>query len=148
MNNIHIKDIDYNNEWIVKKIRIKPGQEKYIESVDECLEEAKEVKEFHPVAICRGEEIVGFAMYGCFGPNKETWIDRIMIDEKFQGKGLGRKALLKLIAIVKEKYDINEIYLSIIEGNEEAQHLYRSIGFEFTNEKDPNGELIFKYTEK
>ncbi|UJF15911.1 GNAT family N-acetyltransferase [Jeotgalibaca sp. MA1X17-3] len=146
MNTVYMKDIDDTNESTVRNIRIKPGQEKYIESVDECLAEAKEIQEFHPVAICSEEDIVGFAMYGSFGPDKDTWIDRIMIDEKFQGKGLGRKAMLNLIDIVQKEYDINEIYLSIIEGNEAAQHLYNSIGFVFTNEKDPNGELIFKYT--
>lgn len=147
MNTVYMKDIDDTNESIVRNIKIKPGQEKYIESVDECLAEAKEIQEFHPVAICSEGDIVGFAMYGSFGSDKDTWIDRMMIDEKYQGKGLGRKAMLRLIDIVKEEYDINE-YLSIIEGNEAAQHLYNSIGFEFINEKDPNGELIFKYIDK
>lgn len=84
-------------------------------------------------------------MYGSFGPNKDTWIDRIMIDEKFQGKGLGRKAMQKLIEIVSKEYGVKVIYLSIIEENEVAFNLYKSIGFVFINERDPNGELIFKY---
>ncbi len=29
-------------------------------------------------------------MYGSFGPNKDTWIDRIMIDENIKGKGYGK----------------------------------------------------------
>ena len=145
MNNIYITDIDDTNELIVRNIRIKPEQEKYIETVDECLSEAKEDQQYHPVAIYSGENMVGIAMYGSFRPSKETWIDRIMIDEKFQGKGLGKKVMLKLIDIVRKEYDIKEIYLSIIEGNKVAYNLYTDIGFVCTDEKDPNGELIFKY---
>ncbi len=85
-------------------------------------------------------------MYGSFGPNKDTWIDRIMIDEKYQGKGFGRIAMTSLINIVSKKYDVNTIYLSIVEENTLAYSLYKSIGFEYINEKDVNGELIFKYT--
>ncbi len=85
-------------------------------------------------------------MYGSFGPNKDTWIDRIMIDEKYQGKGFGKIAMINLIKIVSEKYGVNTIYLSIVEENISAYNLYKSIGFEYINEKDVNGELIFKYT--
>ncbi len=146
MNNIYIADIDETNECMVRNIKVKPGQAKYIESVDECLAEAKEIQQWHPVAIYSEEEIIGFAMYGSFGPNKDTWIDRIIIDEKFQGKGLGKKAMLKLIDIVAHEYEIKVIYLSIVEENKVAYQLYKDIGFVFMNEKDPNGELIFKYT--
>lgn len=145
MNNIYFRDIDGTNESIVKKIELKPGQEGFIETVDECLKEASKYKEWHPVAIYCYEKIIGFAMYGSFGPNKDTWIDRIMIDKKYQGKGFGKTAMKSLIDIVSKEYEVNTIYLSIVEGNKLAYNLYKSIGFEYMNEKDANGELIFHY---
>lgn len=42
----------------------------------ECLEEAARYPEWHPVVIYHEEELIGFAMYGSFGVNKDTWIDR------------------------------------------------------------------------
>lgn len=146
MGNMFFKDIDYNNESIVRKIKLKHGQENFIETVDECLKEANIYKQWSPVAIYYNEEVIGFAMYGSFGPNKDTWIDRIMIDEKYQGKGYGKMAMMNLIEIVSKKYEVNTIYLSIVEENILAYNLYKSIGFEYINEKDANGELIFKYT--
>lgn len=143
---MYFRDIDNTNECIVRNIKLKPGQEKFIETVDECLKEANTYHEWHPVAIYYDEEVIGFAMYGSFGTNKDTWIDRIMIDEKYQGKGLGKMAMTKLIDIVSKEYGVNVIYLSIIEENRKAYSLYKSLGFEFMNERDPNGELIFKYT--
>ncbi len=146
MSHVYFRDIDQTNEWCVKNIKLKPGQEKFIETVEDCLIEAHTYEEWRPVAIYYEEEIIGFAMYGSFGPNKDTWIDRIMIDENYQGKGLGRLAMSKLIDVVSQEYGVNVIYLSIVEENRIAYRLYKRMGFEYINEKDPNGELIFKYT--
>ena len=146
MGNMHFKVIDDTNELLVRRIKLKAGQEKYIETVDECLKEAEIHHQWRPVAIYLDEQAIGFAMYGTFGPNKDSWIDRIMIDEKFQGKGLGRLAMGKLIEVVSREYGVNVVYLSIIEDNQIAYRLYESMGFEFINERDPNGELIFQYT--
>ena len=149
MSNVHFKNIDNSNEYKVRSIKLKPGQEKFIETVDECLKEADTYREWHPIAIYNDTEIIGFAMYGSFSLNKDTWIDRIMIDEKYQGKGYGKIAMMKLIDIVSKEFEVNVIYLSISDENKTAYSLYKSIGFEFMNERDPNnGELLFKYTIK
>lgn len=149
MSNVHFKNIDNTNEYKVRNIKLKPGQEKFIETVDECLKEAETFNEWHPVAIYYEDEIIGFAMYGSFGLNKDTWIDRIMIDEKHQGRGYGKLAMMKLIDMVSKEYEVNVIYLSITEGNSTAYNLYKNIGFESMNERDSNnGELLFKYTIK
>lgn len=145
MINMHFKAIDSTNESEVRNIKLKHGQEKFIETVDQCLEEASIYSQWQPVAVYNGEEVVGFAMYGSFGPNRDTWIDRIMIDEKYQGRGFGRAAMVKLIDIVSKKYEVNVVYLSIIEENQVARKLYESIGFQYINEKDENGEPIFQY---
>lgn len=93
-----------------------------------------------------GETVVGFAMYGSFGPNRDTWIDRIIIDQKYQGQGLGRKAMEGLIELVSKEYNVDVLYLSIVEENEVAYQLYTSLAFEYmADEEEPNGELIFKY---
>ena len=146
MNVVEIRKIDDENESLIRKIKVKPGQEMFIETVDECLEEARLHSEWSPVAIYAKDVMIGFAMYGSFGPNKHTWIDRIMIGEEYQGKGYGKMAMKKLIELVTQEYEVNEVYLSIIEENLPAYHFYKSLGFEYINEQDPNGELIFKYT--
>ena len=148
MKNISIKEINEFNNGAVKEVKVKNGQETFIETVEECLAEAAEYKEWCPVAIYADNTLVGFAMYGSFGPNKHTWIDRIIIDEKYQGKGYGRAAMIKLIDIVTKKYDVVDVYLSFVDGNEAAYNLYKSLGFKYINERDENGEYIFKYTKR
>lgn len=51
----------------------------------------------------------------------------------------------RLIPLVANEYDVRVIYLSIVPENEIAYKLYTILGFEYINEKDPEGELIFKY---
>ncbi|WP_373711389.1 N-acetyltransferase family protein [Jeotgalibaca porci] len=142
---LNFRAIDADNAADVLKIKVKSGQERFIETVAECLEEAALYSEWHPVAIYNFDQVIGFAMYGAFGANTDTWIDRIIIDETFQGKGYGKEAMKQLIKIVAKEYGVDTIYLSIVEENEVARHLYESMGFEEMNERDPNGELLFQY---
>lgn len=145
MNKIAFLPINETNQAEVKRIKLKSGQENFIESVEECLAEAAQYPAWQPVAVYHDHELIGFAMYGSFGPNRDTWIDRIIIDEKHQGKGLGRKAMEQLIDVVANVYQVDQIFLSIVPENEVAYRLYESIGFKSINEKDPNGEEIFRY---
>ncbi|WP_290441087.1 GNAT family N-acetyltransferase [Clostridium algidicarnis] len=59
---------------------------------------------------------------------------RLMIDKKFQGKGYGRIAVLRLLDLIKEKYGEIKFYTSIEPENIVAQKLYESIGFKKTGE--------------
>lgn len=145
MNDTKIKNIDADNIEAVRKIKVKATQRSFIETVDECLEESKLYEQWHPVAIYNGKRLIGFAMYGAFGENPDTWIDRIIIDYSYQGKGFGKLAMTHLITIVTEKYNVDTIYLSFVEDNHIARKLYEDLGFKFTGEYDPEGELIYRY---
>lgn len=48
-----------------------------------------------------------------------------------------------LIDVVSEKYNVDKIYLSFIENNINGMALYESLGFKYTGDKDPKGELIY-----
>jgi len=143
---ISFREIDENNYDDVLKVSLFEHQVGFIETVKECLDEAAETKEWCPVGIYNENQLIGFAMYGAFSKHKYTWIDRIMIDKDYQGKGYGKEAMLKLIDIVTDKYQVDDVYLSLYDDNKVARQLYERIGFHYINEKDKNGELIFKYT--
>src|SRR5699024_3139154 len=124
MTDIKIKEIDEYNIDEVRKIKVKENQQSFIETVDECLEEAAIYKQWCPVAIYYDNHIVGFAIYGAFGENPDAWIDRIIINENYQGQGFGKLAMKELIKIVTEKYKISTVYLSFVEDNKVARKLY------------------------
>ncbi|ASE35732.1 N-acetyltransferase (plasmid) [Mammaliicoccus sciuri] len=148
MMDIYIKNINLNNNKKIKNIELKSSQIGFIESVEECLDEAKINSNWVPVSIYLNSEVIGFAMYGFFEDEGKVWIDRIMIDKKYQGFGYGRQAMNLLISIVFKKYNTDNIYLSIINGNIVAKKLYESLGFVYTLQKDQNGEFIYKFQNK
>ena len=68
-----------------------------------------------PYAILKDKTVIGFLMFA-FEDGEDIfsddgniyWLSRFMIDEKYQGKGFGKAALLKLIDFIKTKPDGNE----------------------------------------
>ena len=53
----------------------------------------------------------------------------LYIDEKYQGKGIGKK-LMKAIVEEGEKAGLHVVIARITEGNEKSVHLHKSVGFE------------------
>ena len=92
--------------------------------------------ELHPFGIYDGETPVGFLMYG-FNFVHSPWqafIFRLMVDEKFQGKGYGHFGMQKMIQVFRADERIHAIGISYEPENDIARKLYASFGFEETGE--------------
>ncbi|MGX4601150.1 GNAT family N-acetyltransferase [Faecalimicrobium sp. JNUCC 81] len=142
---IEIKKVNDKNLEDILKLRINENQNSYIESTEECLKEADECKFYEPAGLYIDGVLVGFAMYGFFpreGEDGRVWLDRFLIDKKYQGEGLGSIMLDNLIKYLSNKYKCNKIFLSLYENNTGALHLYKKFGFEFNGELDINEEKI------
>ncbi|MBO3444619.1 GNAT family N-acetyltransferase [Clostridium sp. CCUG 7971] len=143
--NIEIKKVNDKNLEDILKLRINENQNSYIESTEECLKESDECKFYEPAGLYIDGMLVGFAMYGFFpreGEDGRVWLDRFLIDKKYQGEGLGSIMLDNLIKYLSNKYKCNKIFLSLYENNTGALHLYKKFGFEFNGELDINEEKI------
>lgn len=144
---LHVEPVSEMNREDIVKIHLAEGQEGFVETVEECLSEAKGRSDWRPVGIFDGNVPVGFAMYGYFHeykPHGRVWLDRLLIDESQQRKGYGTKALEILLHRIREEYQCQEIYLSVIEKNYVATKMYQKIGFAFIGEKDIHGEDVMK----
>lgn len=131
----------------ITALRILPEQSGYVETVEECLEEAAHNARWNPVGIYADEKPAGFAMYGFFEkkyypPAGRLWLDRFLVDLHFQGKGIGKAAMEHMLGRLAAEYPQKDIYLSVIAGNDAAIHMYREFGFEFIGEKDIHGEDV------
>lgn len=94
-----------------------------------------------PFGIYKGEVMVGFIMMSYIREDQDEELNeniydvwRFMIDEKYQGRGYGKEALLKAIDFLKTKPKgpAESCFLSYAPGNEKAEGLYRDVGFEAT----------------
>ena len=93
--------------------------------------------DLHPFGIYDdGGTPVGFLMYG-FNfehPKQQAFIIRLMVDEKYQGKGFGRFGLQKMLENFRADERIQTVRISYEPENESARKLYASLGFEETAE--------------
>lgn len=142
---ITIHDVTLENYKGILELKISAEQKDFIETPYECLAEAAECGLYTPVGLHVDDHLAGFAMYG-FLPEEDgkerLWIDRFLIDEKYQGKGLGTCFMKEIIKELEYKYEQQPIYLSVYVENEAAIHLYKKLGFSYTGELDINGELV------
>lgn len=122
-----------------------PGQEDFVETPAQCLEEARRLRLWRPVAICAKGEVVGFAMYGRFpreGSRGRVWLDRLLIDKRYQGLGYGAASVDLLCRRLQREYQCDRVFLSCYPENKAAIALYEKKGFRFNGEKDINGEDV------
>ncbi|ANU26941.1 GNAT family N-acetyltransferase [Planococcus versutus] len=139
-----IRTITDLNKKEVLNLKVATQQQGFIESVSQCLLDAERDTRYVPLALYEEDTVIGFSMQGEF--DGEIWLDRYLIDERFQGQGLGRYFLRALVDHLNECYPNQPIYLSVFEHNTIAIHLYQKFGFSFTEKFDENGEKIMIYS--
>lgn len=148
---MEFKKITEANIWDVIKLKVKDNQNNFVASNTVSLLEAyatqNEGGKVETFAIYNNKQLVGFIMinfdvYNWPGAPKVArgnyclW--RFMIDYHFQGQGLGKKALAKILAYIKTRPlgDSDQLYLSFVPGNKYAEKLYQEFGFKPNGEKD------------
>ena len=123
------------------EIQIHSAQENFVPSILFSLAQAK-FENLFPLGIQLDNQIVGFLMYGNF--SGIFWINRIIIDKQFQGKGIGKAAIRQLISQFHQNPQCKEIRTSFVVENIAARKLFTEIGFIPINE-EMEGEIIAKY---
>ena len=89
-------------------------------------------------AIYLAEEPVGFVMLHDETlldppkPDPEVGVWRFMVDERFQGRGIGREAMRRLIARVRDRGGTRSLWVSYVPGPGCPEPFYRSLGFQPT----------------
>ena len=145
---IMFKEVTWDTLKEVCMLSVKCDQVSFIESNAYSIAESKFNDEWNTVGIYIDNILVGFAMYGYISSEKRVWLDRFMIDGRFQGKGYGRKTIKELINKIFNEFKCDEIYLSIFDDNLNALKLYKSLGFKANGELDYGGENIMVLTMK
>jgi len=146
---MEFRKVDADNIWKIIKLSVKKNQEGFVASNTQSVLEAYTMIESdykaYPFGIYESGNLVGFMMFG-YGysdeedapkiSNNNYSIWRLMIDEKFQGQGLGKKAVETAITYFKTwPYGrADYCWLSYEPENELARYLYQSLGFEESGE--------------
>jgi diamine N-acetyltransferase len=146
---IRLREITDENRDAVCALRVGPGQERFVSSVAESLEEAAATPQAAPWyrAIYAADEPVGFAMLswdvtpapGILGP---YFLWRLLIDRHHQRRGIGREALAQVVDLVRAD-GATELLTSYHPGEGEPWPFYQRFGFEPTGEIE-EGEIVLR----
>lgn len=136
MERIYLKEVDPGN-WRVD-IGVSESQRKYVASLSGTLARAYAYRDSRSRAyiVYAGDTPVGVAMYYDIEEMQAYDFSQFFIDERYQGRGYGRKACGLVLDELKRDGRFRKIVLCYIEGNHAAEKMYRSFGFQPTGEVD------------
>jgi len=138
---VTLRKITADTVRAVTKLAVAESQKGFVASNAVSLAQALFAPEAWYRAIYAGDELVGFVMLADESlrtppPDKlAIGVWRFMIDERFQGRGYGRAALLQVIEHARGKGLFDTLELSYVPGPGCPEPFYRSLGFR------PNGRL-------
>ena len=132
-----IRPVTKENWRALIKLQVREDQKHIVASNLFSIAEAQFGDDFeghwdlYPYGIYDGDTPVGFLMYGYNfeHPKQQAFIIRLMVDEKFQGKGYDRFGIQKLLEIFRADERIKTVGISYEPENEAARRLYASLGF-------------------
>lgn len=101
----------------------------WIESWAEDSADEEFTEETRLIGEYQGDHLAGIACVGIYGDPKTLWVREIAVDPNEQGKGVGRKLILKAFAWGRKKNAIRA-FLMVDVLNRNAVHLYQKMGFE------------------
>lgn len=140
---IYLREINKDNFFDVIRLKVSEEQKNFVASNVFSIAQSKVQTECIPHAIYNDTYAVGFLMYCIDCDDNNYWIYRLMIDEKYQSNGYGKKAMEIIIERIKEDKSRNVIYISFEPENESARLLYEKLGFVSDN-RIIEEELVYK----
>jgi diamine N-acetyltransferase len=149
---VHLREITDDNRDAVCRLRVRPGQERFVASVASSLDDAAAAPEANPWyrAVYSGDEPVGFVMLswnvpaGRPGITGRYFLWRLLIDERHQGRGVGREVLRQIVDLVRAD-GATELLTSYLPGEGDPWPFYQRFGFQPTGEID-DGEIVLRLT--
>ena len=146
---VEFREITRNTVRAICDLKVSKEQEQFVAPNSVSIAEAYFSSEAWFRAVYADDTPIGFVMLAEV-PREERarlgmiFLWRFMIDEKFQGRGYGRKTLELVIQHLKEESIANALYTSYREGKGSPKGFYKKMGFKETGEKLRNGEPIMK----
>ncbi|MDD0821105.1 N-acetyltransferase [Bacillus cereus] len=146
MKKIYLKAIDKSNWKEAIRLSVKKEQQTFIASNLYSIAEVQFLANFYANGIYLDEKMIGFTMFGIDSDDNNYWIYRLMVDEKFQGLGIGKQAIdLVIDEIRNNNANISIIMIGYAPENLTAKFLYKKAGF-IETELSSWGEQLAKYS--
>ncbi|MFF9563258.1 GNAT family N-acetyltransferase [Leifsonia sp. NPDC014704] len=137
---LRIEELSTSNLRGLRDLRLAPGQERFVAPVLESIAEAYVTPTTWPRAIVGNGEVVGLVMAN-WDPDSEreafrAGIWRLNVDEKAQGRGVGRFVVNEVAAEARRR-GVSRLTVLCERGDGGPENFYLACGFV------PTGEELF-----
>ncbi|MGD6941445.1 GNAT family N-acetyltransferase [Cytobacillus gottheilii] len=127
---VRLAELTAENWYECCSLQITENQEKFIENNAISILQSKFEPSLRPFVIYYGDQVAGFLMYNTEPEELDGyWIYRIMIDHRFQGKGIGKDASSIMISKMSNLPNAKKLVVGYHPENLGAHGLYESLGF-------------------
>jgi diamine N-acetyltransferase len=146
---ISLRPIDDSNRGAVEALAVSPSQERFVAGVAESLVEAVEDPGGRAIswAIYADDVPVGFVMISdeVDGPGYiPQYLWRLLIDERYQGRGYGAAALDLIVAYFRGRPGVEVMWTSCGEGEGSPLGFYQRYGFTLTGDRVFDDEALLR----
>ena len=148
---MELRELTDANRAEVLALRLGPGQDRFVSTVADSLEEAAEHPEGNPWfrAVYDDDRPVGFVMLSWdveprLPDIRGPWfLWKLIVDRDHQRGGIGR-AVVGLVADLVRSQGGTELLTSHVPGEDGPAGFYERLGFVPTGELDPEGEIVLR----
>lgn len=126
-------------------LHVKESQKEYVSNAILLLARAYAYREdrSRAVVIYNNDTAIGMALYYDCNDLNAYILSQFFIDERYQGKGYGLDATVRILDDMRKDRKFKKVILSCIDGNDTARFLYEKCGFRPTGDRDGN-EIIMQ----
>lgn len=142
---VELRDITAGNFDDVANLHVDEDQQGYVASNLYSIAEAQFNPSYRPRAIYYRGHPAGFIMYESVELDDEQYeysIFRFMVDHRYQGKGIGRRAMDLVLEEIRASGSVECISICYVPSNPVARDFYASFGFRETGLDAAGREMI------
>ena len=131
---VTFQPVDRDNWRDVTKLEVTATQREFVAEPSYYLALCHYGGDWKPLAVCLGDQVIGFLMWVVDPADGSCWLGGIIIDQQYQRRGYGRQAVQTAVAMLVGEHGYEDFALSYNPANLVAKHLYVSLGFVETDE--------------
>jgi diamine N-acetyltransferase len=146
---VHLRPLTDENRAQIEALRVAPGQDRFVSSVTESLEEAAEEPGGHAIywAVYDDDMPVGFVMISdeVDGPGYiPQYLWKLLIDERYQRRGYGTATLDLIVAYFRARPGADVLSTSAGRGKGSPIPFYERYGFQNTGQVVFDDEILLR----
>jgi predicted NBD/HSP70 family sugar kinase/GNAT superfamily N-acetyltransferase len=144
---VTLREIDDGNIDLVADLRVAESQKYDVASVGKTFWQVAKREDVWLRAIYAGEVPVGLVALRDSGgeqQDREIYFARLLVDQRYQRRGYGRKAIRLVLDHARARPDVTGMTISHMPANAAVGRLYEEFGFRYTGATDEEGELYMR----